>query len=63
MAERVCNEKAKYRYTWPGRNESFICEEHSHKLMAVADAMGLPLQLIELEPDLDNTCQQIVKEK
>jgi hypothetical protein len=59
----ICGEKAKYRYTWPGRNESFICEEHSHQLKAIAKAMCFPLQLIEIEPGLDNTCQQKIKEK
>lgn len=40
---------ASYRYTWPGRRESFICGEHVGQLRAVANAMSLPLDIIELE--------------
>lgn len=44
----ICENAAAYRYTWPGRDEAFVCEGHSHKLRAVADAMGLHLQLIKV---------------
>lgn len=39
---------ASYRYTWPGRDEAFVCGEHVQKLRSVAAAMGLPLQIVEL---------------
>lgn len=42
----TCGRPAAYRYTWPGRDEDVICEEHSGQLRAVAVAMGLHLQLI-----------------
>jgi hypothetical protein len=48
-----CGERAAYRYTWPGKNESHVCELHSLKLLAVANAIGLPLQLIALT-DIDH---------
>lgn len=57
MAETTCGKAAAYRYTWPGRDESLICEEHSGKLRAVATAMGLHLQLIPVE---DGECSQRV---
>lgn len=44
-----CENHADYRYTWPGRDEAFICEAHVEKLRQVADAMGLYLQIIPLE--------------
>ena len=44
----VCENPAFYRYTWPGRGESFICQEHVGKLQAVASAISLPLQIIPL---------------
>lgn len=56
----ICGKDAAYRYTWPGRDESFICGEHSRKLREVADAMGLPLQLIPVLPEQAPGCQQRV---
>ena len=55
----ICGQDAIYRYTWPGRDEAFICEKHSKKLRAVADAMGLHLQLIPVLPE-GPFCQQKV---
>ena len=46
-----CEQQAAYRYTWPGHDESYICEEHSKKLLAVAGAMGMYIQLIPLDAD------------
>ena len=49
----MCDNPAKYRFTWPGRDESVICGEHVNKLRAVANAIGLHLQTIPLsEEDL-----------
>jgi hypothetical protein len=42
---------ASYRFTWPGRPESFICGECEPKLRKVAQAMGLPLQIIDLHSE------------
>jgi hypothetical protein len=58
--DTICGKDAAYRYTWPGRDESFICEEHSAKLRAVADAMGLHLQLVTVEPE-GEPCRQRVR--
>lgn len=59
----TCDNKAQYRYTWPGQDESFICEEHSKKLRAVAQAMSFHLQLIPFpENELpEKDFQHIVK--
>jgi hypothetical protein len=43
-----CKNYAFYRFTWPGHKESAICTEHQPKLVSIADAIGLPLQLIPL---------------
>jgi len=49
----MCDNRAKFRYTWPGRDEALICDDHVEKLRAVASAIGLPLQIIPLsEADL-----------
>lgn len=57
---RTCLEVAGYRYTWPGQDESFICEVHVVQLRGVADAMGLHLQTIEVEADELVRCNQQV---
>ena len=45
-----CPNDGAYRFTWPGQKEAHICEEHVAKLRGVANAMGLPLQIIPLTP-------------
>jgi len=44
-----CKHPAFYRYTWPGRDESYICTEHVNKLRSAAEAMGLYLQVLPLD--------------
>ena len=58
MNEKLCGQKAVRRFTWPGQDESFICQKHLPKLMGVAAAMGMHLQLIQLADDTDETCKQ-----
>lgn len=61
-SKTTCPHTAAYRYTWPGRDESFICTEHVGKLMAVAKAMGLYLQILPLmgsQVDKPNCSQQV----
>ena len=61
--EKTCKNPARYRYTWPGDDESLICEKHVDKLVAVAEAIGLHLQIIPLSEEdlkLDFKCHQII---
>lgn len=65
MKEEICGEHAAFRYTWPGRDESFCCVEHAMGLMNVAGAIGLHLQLIPISyrasdpiPEQFPICQQ-----
>ena len=55
---KTCDSKATYRFTWPGQDESFICEHHATWLKRVAKAMGLHLQVAQLGDDVDEICQQ-----
>lgn len=48
--ERRCGKPGAYRFTWPGRDEAYICEEHKPKLERVAEAIGLRLQIIPVGP-------------
>ena len=43
-----CKEKATFRYTWPGKDEAGACDEHAPQLAALANAIGMRLQLIPL---------------
>lgn len=52
--QQGCENKAAYRFTWPGRDEAGICEDHVEWLEKVVDAMGFPLQVIPLEPQEGN---------
>lgn len=56
--KRICHQKdcdmeATDRYTWPGKNESFICEQHASQAAHIASAMGMHLQFIPLEDQPD----------
>lgn len=55
-----CQQKAIFRYTWPGRNESFICLEHAKRLLDIAHAMSFYVQVIPLLGDevLELSCSQ-----
>lgn len=43
-----CEHVAAFRFTWPGRKEAGVCALHSCGLANVAEAMGLPLELIPI---------------
>lgn len=56
-----CDNEAAYRFTWPGEDESLICEKHVPKLQDVASAIGLALQIIPLSENdrlIGLTCNQ-----
>jgi len=44
-----CDNKCVGLYTWPGQNQSGICDNHLIKLKAVAQAMGMFLQIIPMD--------------
>ena len=44
MSEKQCENPCMFRYTWPGKDESYICLEHAQQLTNVANAIGLHLQ-------------------
>ena len=50
-----CKNDAKFRYTWPGRDEAVCCEEHAYQIQAVSNAIGSYIQIIPLsENDLQH---------
>jgi len=51
--QKDCKELAIFRYTWPGQDEKFICLTHAEKVKGLANAIGLYIQLIVVEPELD----------
>lgn len=46
-----CDNPASFRFTWPGRNEAGICATCAPKMQAVANFMGMHIQLIPLSED------------
>jgi len=56
-----CSERALFRYTWPGKDESFICMDHALQLRGIAQALGLHLQMIVLDGSSEEMCRQEVK--
>jgi hypothetical protein len=65
MTEKQCQMPAFFRYTWPGRDENFVCSDHATKLLQIAQAMGLYLQLFPLAYDdlFEKQCEQMIEEK
>jgi len=47
--QQNCDRDGSYRFTWPGRDEAHICEDHVKQLRGIAAAMGFPLQVIPVE--------------
>ena len=45
---KKCGLPGAYRFTWLGKDEKCICAKHAPQLAAVAEAMGMHLQLIPL---------------
>lgn len=64
-ATRRCPILAHYRYTWPGRDESWVCLIHGIGLQNIARAIQMPLQLVPLGPEEigEHTCQQFLSAK
>lgn len=61
-----CNNPPMFRYTWPGKDEDYICERCGRKLLQVAMALGLHLQFIPLTAEEErhgNVCGQVLKEE
>ena len=46
-----CDMTPNFRYTWPGKDEAYICMSCAMKLNNVAQAMGLHQQFIQLTTD------------
>ena len=58
-----CESKGRFRYTWPGKDETVVCEGHASGIQAVANAIGCHLQMIplsEMDPGFYLPCSSIV---
>lgn len=61
-----CEMPPMFRFTWPGRDEAYICLEHAEKLKSIANALGFHLQLIPVsgwQEQAEHQCNQFVKTK
>lgn len=64
--ETGCQNLADFMFSWPGQGPSFICNEHVPKLRAVANAMGLKIEIIQISKpgkDMGIKCSQIIGDK
>lgn len=46
-----CPQPAKFRFTWPGQKEKYICALHVVQLRGISAAMGLDLEVLPLEEE------------
>lgn len=53
--QTCCDKPAAFLFTWPGKNMAGICAAHAPKLLAVAGAIGIYVQLI---PVLNETADE-----
>lgn len=44
-SQRDCGQPATALFTWPGKDETGICEQHLPKLRAIATGLGMYLQV------------------
>jgi hypothetical protein len=54
-----CENKAAFRYTWPGKDESFVCSAHAMKLKWITDALQTHLQLVPVAKGQHDCKQQV----
>ena len=45
-SQESCLNPPKFRCTWPGQDEQFVCEEHAKHHAIVALSLSVPLQMI-----------------
>jgi hypothetical protein len=64
MEKKQCEMTAMFRFTWAGMDEMFFCYAHALEVMNVAQALGYPLQMIQLslEEMQEKVCQQMVSD-
>jgi hypothetical protein len=48
--QALCMSEATCSFVWPGRGRSFACRPHADKAIAVAMALGLSLESLDIQP-------------
>ena len=63
--DKKCNNPPFFRFTWPGKDEDYICAIHALEMERVIKSMGLHVQFIRLSLDemVDHTCCQKSQEE
>jgi hypothetical protein len=44
--QRDCEIPGAFRFTWPGRDEEFVCLFHALRIAQIAEAIDLHLQIV-----------------
>lgn len=55
--QKGCDEPAEALFTWPGDDQAGICAKHRPQLEAVANAMGMYIQIIPVGSALDRKAE------
>jgi hypothetical protein len=58
---KQCKNPGTFKYTWPGRDESYICATCVEKLKAIAAAFGMYLQIRAVPEEEQSQCWQFVE--
>lgn len=48
--QELCTDDAAFSYVWPGRPRALLCAKHVHKLKEIAEALGLPVASLDVQP-------------
>lgn len=57
--KQQCQNPGTHKYTWPGRDEAYVCDIHLPQLRAVANAIGLYIQIRPIPEEEQWQCSQI----
>jgi len=59
--EEQCKNPGAFRYTWPSRDEAYICAQCVENLKATAKALGMYLQIRALSEEEQWQCEQTIE--
>jgi len=54
-----CKTIAIFRYTWPGKDETYCCVSHGARIAHVAQVLGFHLQMILIDPSINKKCSSM----
>ncbi len=58
--KQQCQNPGSFKFTWPGKDEDYICSSHLPNLLIIANAMGLYIQIRPNLEEEQRQCGQIL---